>query len=195
MSDKNTYYAKARKKYEAGQYADAVYWYTRVISVDAKDAEIYSERGVAFYHLGDLKQSLADLNRARDLEPENPYRYASRAYIRDAMGDLEGAIADYEHTIKLDPQDAVAHNNLGLLEEKRGYHNKAKVLFDFADRLDADAQASGQPVDDLRPKNIQREINAEKQDRSLSAEVKQVFIDKQTFKEFLRFVGRGFKHG
>lgn len=192
MQDKHSYYAKAKKKYEAREMEDAVYWFTRALSVDEKDAEIYSERAVAFFHLGKLKQSLDDMNRSQQLEPENPYRYASRAYIKDAMGDLEGAIADYEHTIKLDPEDAVAHNNLGLLEEKRGYHAKAKVLFEFADRLDVDAKASGDDTD-MRPKNIQREINATKKEKNLLDEAKQVFTNKSTFKEFLTFIGNGFR--
>lgn len=194
MSDKSKYYEKARKKYEAQNFEDAVYWYTRVLTADDKDAEIYSERGVAYFHKGELKKALEDLNRARDLEPENPYRYSSRAYIRDAMGDLEGAIADYEHTIKLDPEDAVAHNNLGLLEEKRGYHAKAKVLFNFADELSKDATGSDNP-DDYRPKNIQKEIDKEtkKEEPSTTRVIKQVFTDKSAFKDFLNFIGNGFR--
>lgn len=192
MQDTHRYYEKAKKKYEARQLDDAIYWFTRALAVDEKDAELYSERGVAFFHQGKLKQALADMNRAQELEPENPYRYASRAYIKDAMGDLEGAIKDYEHTIKLDPEDAVAHNNLGMLEEKRGYHAKAKILFDFADKLDNDALSMGDSSD-MRPKNIQREIDAKEKNKSLISEAKQVFTNKKTFKEFLTFIGKGFR--
>jgi Flp pilus assembly protein TadD len=192
MSDKNTFYKKARKKYEAKQFEDAVYWYTRTISVDGEDAEMYSERGVAFFHMGKLPESLDDLSRAQALEAENPYRYASRAYIRDAMGDLEGAITDYETALKLDPDDSVALNNLGMLEEKRGYHSKAKALFDFADKLDKDARASGE-TEDLRPKNIQREINAKSKNKSITREMKDVFTKKSAFKDFLTFIGNGFR--
>ncbi len=193
MGDKNKYYEKARKKYEDRDFEGAVYWYSRVLTVDPENADIYSERGVAFFHSGDLKKALADLSRSRDLEPENPYRYSSRAYIRDAMGDLEGAIADYEHAIKLDPQDAVAHNNLGLLEEKRGYRAKAKVLFYFADELAKNGE-NGASAEDMRPRNIQKEINKSKPRKDAPAEViKEVFTNRSTFKEFLKFIGNGFK--
>lgn len=191
MSSKSSFYQKARKKYEAKDFEDAIYWYSRVLAIDAADAEIHSERGVAYFHLGQMQKALEDLTRARDLEPANPYRYSSRAYIRDAMGDLEGAIADYEQAIKLDPDDAVALNNLGMLEEKRGYHAKAKTLFEFADTLDRDANAEG--LKDMRPTNMQREINQATKSKSLLGEVKEVFTKKESFKDFLTFIGNGFR--
>jgi tetratricopeptide (TPR) repeat protein len=41
------------------------------------------------------------------------------------MGDIKGAIEDYEKTISLDPDDAIAYNNLGLLQEQLGYKEKS----------------------------------------------------------------------
>ena len=46
-----------------------------------------------------------------------------------------GAIEDYEKAIELDPEDAVAFNNLGLVEEKLGRKEKAKDYFEKADSL------------------------------------------------------------
>jgi len=81
------------------------------------------------------------MNKAQELEPQNPYRYSSRAYIKDACGDLEGAIADYKKCIELDPQDAVAHNNLGMLEEKFGRKQKAEKHFAKADEISKDEKS------------------------------------------------------
>ena len=44
-------------------------------------------------------------------------------------------ITDYEKAIELDPEDAVAFNNLGLVEEKMGRMEKAKDYFEKADSL------------------------------------------------------------
>ena len=72
---------------------------------------------------------------ALGLEPNNPYRYSSRAYIKDWIGDIKGAIADYEVAVKLDPEDSIAYNNLGLLQEKLGYVDKAKSNYKRADQI------------------------------------------------------------
>ena len=45
--------------------------------------------------------------------------------------------------IKLDPEDAVAYNNLGLLEEKLGYEEQAKRRFEIADALVKDEAVGG----------------------------------------------------
>jgi tetratricopeptide (TPR) repeat protein len=81
------------------------------------------------------EEALAEFDRAINLDPKNPYRFASRAYFRDRIGDLTGAIEDYEKAIELDPDDAVAYNNKGLLEEKLGYRERAKSSFTKADDL------------------------------------------------------------
>ncbi len=132
------------------------------------------------------------MNRAQEIEPQNAYRYASRAYIRDAMGDLEGAIADYQIAIKIDPEDAVAHNNLGMLEEKRGHHQQAKVLYDFADKL-AKEFPEGMHPETEKPKNIQKEIDKDAREKSLISEAGNIFRSRSAFREFLTFIRNGFK--
>jgi Flp pilus assembly protein TadD len=191
MSSKYKFEKKAIEAYQSKDFENAVYWYSRAISVSPDDAELYSERGVAYYHRNMLKESLEDMNRAQELQPEKPYRYSSRAYIRDAMGDTKGAVEDYKIAVKLDPEDAVAHNNLGLLEEKLGHVSQAKALFDLADAL-AKNEGGGNP-EDYRPKNIQKEIDQEEKSKTFGKEVASVFTTKEGFKEFLSFVRNGFK--
>lgn len=183
---------KAEKFYAEHKFKDAIYWYTRALSL-SPNADIYSERAVSYFHNDQLKESLEDMNRAQELEPERPYRYASRAYIKDAMGDVEGAIRDYEKTIELDPDDAIAHNNLGLLIEKLGHHQKAKVFFDFADAI-AKKEQGDETARAERPRNIQSDMNKDRKEPSLRDEALKVFTSADQFKEFLRFIGNGFKH-
>jgi Flp pilus assembly protein TadD len=189
---KDKFEKKALEAYQSKDFENAVYWYSRAISISPENAELYSERGVAYFHRKMLKESLDDMNRAQELQPEKPYRYSSRAYIKDAMGDTEGAIEDYKIAVKLDPEDAVAHNNLGLLEEKLGHTAQAKAMFELADALARDASGSDDPAD-YRPKNIQREIDREKSKKSLGREMLNVFRSKQGFQEFLSFIRNGFK--
>ncbi|MEM9052399.1 MAG: tetratricopeptide repeat protein [Bacteroidota bacterium] len=192
MSSKYKFEKKAIEAYQSKDYENAVYWYSRAISVSPDDPELYSERGVSYYHRKMLTEALDDMNRAQEIQPEKPYRYSSRAYIKDAMGDTEGAVEDYKIAVSLDPDDAVAHNNLGLLEEKLGHMAQAKAMFDLADALAKNENGFGNPQD-YRPTNIQKEIEEEKSQRSLSNEMINVFKTKEGFREFLSFIRNGFK--
>lgn len=107
------------------------------LSPDASNkADLQSEKGVTLFHQQLTFEALQCMNTAVDLQPQNPYRYSSRAYIKDALKDLDGAIADYQKAIELDPEDAIALNNLGMLEEKKGNLKKAKQHFDKSDELE-----------------------------------------------------------
>ena len=189
MRAKDKFEKKAIHHYQNKDFEKAVYWYSRAISVDSKNPELYAERGVAFFHRRMLKESLQDLNTAQKLEPKRAYRYSSRAYIKDAMGDTRGAIEDYKIAIKLDPEDAVAHNNLGLLEEKLGHTAQAQALFDMADAMAKSGEGEPMP----KPKNIQREINRSKSDKTLVRQMADVFRSKDTFREFVTFIRNGLK--
>jgi len=74
MSSKYKFEKKAIDAYKAKDFENAVYWYSRAISISPDDAELYSERAVAYFHRKMLKESLADMDRAQELEPEKPYR-------------------------------------------------------------------------------------------------------------------------
>ena len=184
-----------------GSYKLALQHFDKAIKKQSDLADFHSERGVALFHLNRKKDALAALNKALMLEPDNPYRYSSRAFIKDSMGDTEGAIQDYLQCIKIDPEDAIAFNNLGMLEEKMGRKTSAKKRFKRADELislmDPEAgQIKFAPDETEKPRNIQKEINEErKQDieKGITGIMLDVFRNKNTRKEFLEFVKSGMK--
>lgn len=136
MSQKaNEYHQKGLDHASRREYAEAIIAYTRAIEIKPNEAEYYSDRAVAFFHTDQGQYSLADMNKAQELEPGKGYRYSSRAFIKDHLGDLDGAIEDYKVAVRIDPQDAIAQNNLGLLEEKKGYKQQSKKRFLTADKL------------------------------------------------------------
>ena len=94
-----------------------------------------SHRAVVLHLLNRHEEAMSELNKALDLDPQNPYRYSSRAFLKDRIGDLKGAIADYEKAIEMDPEDAISINNKGLVEEKLGYKERANESFKRADDL------------------------------------------------------------
>ena len=184
-----------------GSYKLALQHFDKAIKKQSDLADFHSERGVALFHLNRKKDALAALNKALMLEPDNPYRYSSRAFIKDSMGDTEGAIQDYLKCIKIDPEDAIAFNNLGMLEEKMGRKTSAKKRFKRADELISlmdpeSGQIKFAPDETEKPRNIQKEINEErKQDieKGITGIMLDVFRNKNTRKEFLEFVKSGMK--
>ncbi len=126
---------QARILHKLADHTEVVEVYNTLINLLPSDADSYAGRGIAFYHLGHHRLSLADFDKAVALEPANGYRYASRAYIKDNLGDHLGALADYTRAIELDPEDAISLNNRGLVEEKLGRQHLAQESFARADEL------------------------------------------------------------
>ena len=184
-----------------GSYKLALQHFDKAIKKQSDVADFHSERGVALFHLNRKEDALAALNKALMLEPDNPYRYSSRAFIKDSMGDTEGAIQDYLQCIKIDPEDAIAFNNLGMLEEKMGRKTSAKKRFKRADELISlmdpeSGQIKFAPDETEKPRNIQKEINEEKKqdiEKGITGIMLDVFRNKNTRKEFLEFVKSGMK--
>ncbi|NQV52777.1 MAG: tetratricopeptide repeat protein [Flavobacteriales bacterium] len=201
MISSNPHYISGRKKFEVQDYAGALSDYN--LSLEAEEnPNVYSERAVVYYFLKQLDNSLADMDHAAELEPENPYRYSSRAYIRDAMGDTEGAIIDYQKAIHLDPEDSIAHNNLGLLQEKLGYKEKAKKNYERADQLADVDKLLNKIHTEQRNESIEREqqreqpkeaSREEREELSIVAILRNTFLTKTGFKEYLAFIRNGFK--
>ena len=105
------------------------------------------------------------------------------------------AIQDYEKAIKLDPDDAVAQNNLGLLQEQLGYKTEAKKRFEIADDLMGNSKGNsdlGVEGEQLAARNIQKELDKTKENESLWNELKSL-TTQEGRESFKRFVKSGFK--
>ncbi len=217
MSKKaSDYHQKGLYYVSKQEYQKAIVAYTRAIELDPEQAEFYSDRAVAFFHADQGRYSLDDMNKARDLEPYKGYRYSSRAFIKDHLGDLDGAIEDYKEAVRIDPEDAIAQNNLGLLEEKKGYKEQSKKRFITADKL-ADGEKEqikrGETPDRWKHEE-QKENGAERVEgkeeqgprkipvqkppkrpgwKDLFREMKKVLSSGEEFKKFLGFVRRGWR--
>jgi tetratricopeptide (TPR) repeat protein len=204
----NAQHQRADELMDQQKYDKALIAFNKALEKSPNNPIILSQRGVLYLHMNKKRNCLNDLNDALKLDPQNSYRYASRAYAKDFFGDLDGAIEDYEIAVKMDPEDAVAHNNLGLLLEKKGYQSKAQKKFDRADKLSKiekkffdqldkdegikskDQKASPTPAsgEKLQPKKLVPDKNI-----STGKLFIQVFTKKKVFKEFVTFMKNGFK--
>jgi tetratricopeptide (TPR) repeat protein len=203
--EENKAYDKAMSFYRDKKLDEAMKWFAKAIEATPKNPDIFHDRGVCLFHLERFEEALGDMDRSVELQPDYGYRYASRAYIRGAVKDLHGAIADYKKAVELDPEDAISYNNLGMLQEQIGYKQEAQDHYKLADELakmleDSNVESSGKSTSSFtrpKPENLQKRIEESKSENATGKahlrEMLNVFTKKESFKEFLRFVGRGFK--
>ena len=141
------------------------------------------DRGISHFHNKNIEAAMRDMNKAVELDPENPYRYSSRAYIR-AKIDVDGAINDYKKAVELDPKDAIALNNLGLIEENAGRIKSAQKRFKASNEI------IGYNPD---KRNEKVEIQKQETSESLGKIMLNVFTSKATRKEYFNFLKNVFK--
>lgn len=205
MMDGMKLYKEGQLAAEQRNFEKALELYTRALELITDNADLLHDRGVTYFHLKKMELALEDMDKAVSLEPNHSYRYSARAYIRGFMKDIDGAIADYRIAVELDPEDAVAYNNLGLMEEQAGHKPLAQERFKKADELAVKMGWDSEEVQRQfqRQEEFDREIKEKKElDKSGDGQSKpsvfkqafKVFTDKKTFREFIRFVGNGFKN-
>ena len=151
----------AHCQYRLGNFSESADQLSIAIGMTPEQGQLFSDRGISYFMMGDRKASLQDFNKAQELEPENPYRYSSRAYVKDAFGDTKGAIGDYQKALELDPEDAISYNNLGLLLEKIGYQKEAQKHFAKADELEGRAATNAPITEELSLFRCHANSNAE----------------------------------
>lgn len=192
----NKTHEKAEKALKDGDIKKAISLYTKALEESPNHVDIISDRGVAYLNLNQKKECFEDLNRAITLQPDYAYRYACRAFAKKNFGNLEGAVEDYEKAIKLDPSDEIAHNNLGLLYEQKGYKDEAEKRFEQAKKIsEAEDRLLG-VVDKIEgAKEVKDESLELKNEETTSKmkEFKKVFTSTEQLKEFLGFLKNGFK--
>lgn len=182
----------ARMEVRRGNHEKSLSLIEKSVEIAPGNAEYVFEKGVILFHCGKKSLALLQMDTAVQMEPANPFRYAGRAYIKDGLGDTDGAIADYEIVLKLDPEDAVAHNNLGLLLEKKGWQEKAGQHFKKADNL-AEQEKLFSFLDNKTEAETESEIPTtenQKPENSISI-MKKVFTDSKTRNEFFNFLKTG----
>lgn len=108
----------------AGKYDLAVTEFQQVLrSLDPKSrmaGDVYLRIGETFRRKGDLNSSIANLQKAREIMPENPVVVSTLALTLDSAGRKSEARLAYEQTLNLDAGNGVALNNLAFLIAEGG---------------------------------------------------------------------------
>jgi tetratricopeptide (TPR) repeat protein len=126
-------YLLGMKRQQAGDAAGAIDAYTRAIQLDAKYAEAYNNRGVAYMAQNEYVLAAVDFTRSIELAPSEA-AYNNRGSIYAAQEKTGAAIADYTSAIKIKPS-AEAYSNRGISYAQINRNDAALSDFDDAIKL------------------------------------------------------------
>lgn len=202
----STLWTQALQLAKEGKFEEALQLYDLASETHGFQPDLLNDKAVCLLHLQRASEAEQLMTRAIELQPDYGYRYAARAYVRVSLKNHRGAIEDYKKAIELDPEDAIALNNLGLLEEQLGYHKEAGERYRMADELMGILKDRGiVPEADVPPtQQEEREIEASQSSPQQVEDptptnraeiIKGVFTSKKVFGEFLSFMRNGFKLG
>jgi Flp pilus assembly protein TadD len=215
----NREFAKGIAKVKENDFLTAIEHFTLAIQEDVNNVECYAERAVAYLNTNQFDLSMFDMHRCIEMEPNNSYRYSCRAFLKAKIGDTEGAIADYEMAIKLDPEDAIAYNNLGLVQETKGYRVQAQKSFEKSNDLigynpkrfdegelkkedpkkvmsavDKHDHHSTEAIQPAAESNASAEMQSDETAQPSKGQIaKSVFTSRSGFKDFWKFIRNGFR--
>ncbi|MEZ4924038.1 MAG: hypothetical protein R2780_12775 [Crocinitomicaceae bacterium] len=197
MSD-NIHYQKGLDKIKDNQFEEAIEHLTNAIADDNTNPFFFNHRAVCYLNLEKFELSMFDMNKSIELDDNYAYFYSCRAFLKSRIKDLEGCIADYERSLQLDPENEITYNNMGLALESLGRMNQAQYYYNEANKI-LDYDPSKRKLSEDGTKMVDRdesEIAPENEvlEKPKGTKVaKEVFTKKSTFKEFLGFIGNGFK--
>jgi tetratricopeptide (TPR) repeat protein len=124
----------------SGNFDMAVSQYQTVLGALGKDAkaraDVYLRLGETYRRKGDLTNSIAELQQARQVLPDNGTVLSTLALSLDGAGRRTEARQTYELALKADPNNGVALNNLAfLLADAGGDLEQALTLAQRAKQL------------------------------------------------------------
>jgi len=188
------------------KYDNSVADLTTILTRLPEEATLLCDRGISHFKNKNIDAALKDMDKAVELEPNNPFRYSSRAYIKGKV-DIDGAMADYEKAIEIDPKDEISYNNLGLLQENAGRMKAAKKNFKKSNKIigyDPDKrnenldtgekkQEEIYPPEDTKLENRAETVDISTPRNSLGKTMLSVFTSKTIRQEYYNFLKSKFK--
>ena len=113
-------------------------------------AAFYYNWGLFFARWGQPHRAFWYLNRAVQMNSNNPKAFYHRGSLYMVVGNLQSAILDFSSAIKLDPQYIDAYTRRGMMYTLMDKDDEAQQDFDHAVQLGADPAEMEKQVDALR---------------------------------------------
>jgi len=119
----------------SGDNMGAAQMFARAISLDPNFAMAYASMGTSYHNLGEASLSVENTKKAYELREhvsEWERFYIESHFHQFVTGDLEKARQVYELWAQTYPREQVARNNLGVVYQSLGQHDKALAKFSEA---------------------------------------------------------------
>ena len=88
-------------------------------------ARPFNNRGLAYFHQGNLLKAISDYNKAIEINPHYAEAYNNRGLILAQKGYSHEAVLDFNKAIEINPKYADAYNNRGIVYAIQGDFNQA----------------------------------------------------------------------
>lgn len=125
-------FALATDMHRRGEYDQAVLAYSRALTLDGTNPDIYNNLGVCLRAQGKLSAASACYRRALILKPNDAGVLSNLGNTLRDMSDLRSAIACLSRAVRNAPQSPEAVYNLGLALRDAGDNAKAIACFESA---------------------------------------------------------------
>ncbi len=123
--------------FSQGRYAEAISSFTKALEYRPDEVVVFNGRAGAYAGLGQVDKALDDLNRAIELDPDDPVAYGLRGTILSKT-DRQAAFDDLNRAIELSPEPALAYSDRGNVYLELGDYEAALADFNQAIALDPD---------------------------------------------------------
>jgi predicted TPR repeat methyltransferase len=132
MAKKNITFAEIRKLHQEGDLTAAKQGYITLLNQTPDNVEILHALAIVYAQENQFNEAMPYLQKAIQLQPNNPVLYLHLANVFKNMGLLENSIKVLKQIIELDPNCISAYNNLGIVYFSQGKFTDAIKAYRMA---------------------------------------------------------------
>lgn len=103
-----------------GQWHEGIESLSRVLDLEGRSADLYSNRAMMYYQVNKLKSALSDYSQALEIDPKHRISLNNRAILYQQVGEKRLSLQDWNRLISLEPTNYIARYNRAMLQMETG---------------------------------------------------------------------------